>query len=181
MSTTSTDLTPDEIAFTNAFNNQRMVLAGFAKCSSKEELHIVRDGFYLGLASDLNLDEYDPVREAIVTNPSVAKAVKSEHAFQRTVEAARNSPNDHWNLLVKAVKDRASSVGSDIESIWMGLEMGRLEWLAAASAAHSIKVMLKTALENQWRSRKHKEEAIIWKAQARKSEGTHTLACVEHP
>jgi hypothetical protein len=142
-----TNLTPDEIAFTNAFNAQRMTLAGFAKCSSTEELHLVRDGFYIGLASDLLLDEYEPIRESVVTDSSVAEAVRSEHSFRRTVEAARKSKQ--WNNLIKAVKAMAASVGSDIDEIWMTLENGRLEWLAAASAAHGMKVMLKTALDNQ--------------------------------
>mmetsp|Transcript_27105 Transcript_27105/g.49318 ORF Transcript_27105/g.49318 Transcript_27105/m.49318 type:complete len:233 (-) Transcript_27105:106-804(-) len=142
-----TNLTPDEIAFTNAFNAQRITLAGFANCSSKEELHIVRDGFYLGLASDLRLEEYEPIREAVVTDSSVAEAVRSENSFRRTVEAARKSKQ--WNHLIKVVKAMAASVGSDLDEIWMTLEKGRLEWLAAASAAHGIKVMLKTALANQ--------------------------------
>jgi len=142
-----THLTKDEIFFTNAFNAQRMTLAGFARCSSREELHIVRDGFYLGLASDLQLDEYDPVREEVVTNESVAQAVKSSKAFQATVEAARKSPR--WDDLVKAVKAMATSVGSNLDDIWETLENGRLEWLAAASAGHGMKSMLKSALENQ--------------------------------
>ncbi len=146
--TTNIDLTPDEIAFTNAFNAQRMVLAGFAKCSSKEELHIVRDGFYLGLASDLRLPEYELVRETIVTDNSVAEAVRTENAFRRTVEAARKS-SEHWDGLVTAVKDKAALVGSDLDSIWMTLEKGRLEWLTAASAAHKIKTTLQGALDNQ--------------------------------
>lgn len=142
-----TNLTEDEVFFTNAFNAQRMTLAGFARCSSEEELHIIRDGFYLGLASDLQLDEYDPVREAVVTNESVAEAVKSSQSFQVTVEAARKSPR--WDDLVKGVKAMATSVGSNLEDIWATLEKGRLEWLAAASAGHEIKTMLKSALDNQ--------------------------------
>mmetsp|Transcript_25362 Transcript_25362/g.37931 ORF Transcript_25362/g.37931 Transcript_25362/m.37931 type:complete len:237 (-) Transcript_25362:277-987(-) len=141
-------LTPDEIAFTNAFNAQRMVLAGFAKCSSKEELHIVRDGFYLGIASHLHLAEYEPVRESIITDNSVAEAVRTENAFRKTVEAARKS-SKHWDDLVSAVKYKATLVGSDLDDIWMTLENGRLEWLAAASAAHKIKVTLQGALNNQ--------------------------------
>lgn len=136
-----------EILFTNAFNAQRMTLAGFARCASKEELHIVRDGFYIGLASDLQLEEYEPIRESIVTNSSVADVAGSEKAFQMTVEAARESPR--WDKLVHAVISTASSVGSDIEGIWMTLENGRLEWLHAVSAAHQIKTTLKRALDNQ--------------------------------
>lgn len=144
---TDSDLTPDEIAFTNAFNAQRMTLAGFAKCSSQEELSIVRDGFFLGLANDLRLAEYEPVRETIVTDNSVAEAAGSENSFRRTVEAARRSKQ--WDNLIKTLKAMAISVGSNLDDIWMTLEKGRLEWLAAASAAHRIKVTLKTALDNQ--------------------------------
>lgn len=142
-----TSLTPDEIFFANACNAQRPTLAGFARCSTREELHIVRDGFYLGLASDLNLDEYESVREAVVTNESVAEAAKSTKSFQTTVEAARKSP--HWDDLTKAVKAMAASVGANVEVLWETLEKGRLEWLAAASAVHGIKTMLKSALDNQ--------------------------------
>lgn len=142
----ATNLTQEEILFTNAFNAQRMTLAGFAECSSKEELHIVRDGFYLGLASDLRIPEYEPIREAVVTDESVAASCRTDKAFQATVEAARKST--HWDNLVNAVKSMATSVGSNLEEIWMTLENGRLEWLAAVSAAHQIKTMLKTALDN---------------------------------
>lgn len=142
------NLTPDEIAFTNAFNAHRMTLAGFAKCSSKEELHLIRDGFYIGLAKELRLDEYGPIHEAIVTDSSVAEATRTEHSFQKTVEAARKN-SKQWNNLIKSVNAMAASVGSDLNDIWMTLEHGRIEWLAAASSAHGIKVMLKTALDNQ--------------------------------
>jgi hypothetical protein len=47
--------------FVRAFNKQRTTLAGFSRCSSKEELDIVRDGFYLGLAKDLCPDAYKAV------------------------------------------------------------------------------------------------------------------------
>lgn len=151
------NMTPDEISFTNAFNVNRSVLAGFAKCSSREELHIVRDGFFIGMASELRLDEYEAVREAIVTDNSVAEAVRTENSFRRTVEVARKSNDgledgrnkNAWDNLLMAVKARATSVGSDLDEIWMTLENGRMEWLAAASAAHQIKTLLKDALENQ--------------------------------
>ena len=63
-----------EIEFTNAFNAQRGTLAGFAKCANESELHVVRDGFYLGLGSDLCSAEYDPVKRAIVEDFRVAAA-----------------------------------------------------------------------------------------------------------
>ena len=144
---TEQGLTQDEINFTNAFNAQRFVLAGFARCGSEEELHVVRDGFYLGLASDLNVEEYDKVREAIVTDPLVAEATRTENAFRRTVEAGRRS--EHWDNLIISVKAKARNVGSNIEEIWMTLEKGRMEWLAAASAAHNIKTTLRNALNEQ--------------------------------
>ncbi len=136
-----------EILFTNAFNAQRMTLAGFAHCTSKQELHIVRDGFYIGLASDLQLEEYESIQKFIITNNSVADAAGSDKSFQMTVEAARKCPK--WDEFVKAVISIASSVGSDIEGIWMTLENGRLEWLQAVSASHGIKTTLKRALDNQ--------------------------------
>ena len=47
--------------FVSAFNKQRTTLAGFSKCSNQDELDIVRDGFYLGLAKDLCPDAYKAV------------------------------------------------------------------------------------------------------------------------
>lgn len=48
-------------SFVQAFNKQRTTLAGFSKCSNKEELEVVRDGFYLGLAKELCPDAYKAV------------------------------------------------------------------------------------------------------------------------
>mmetsp|Transcript_14564 Transcript_14564/g.30978 ORF Transcript_14564/g.30978 Transcript_14564/m.30978 type:complete len:160 (+) Transcript_14564:88-567(+) len=48
-------------SFVRAFDKQRSTLAGFARCSNLEELHVVRDGFYLGMAKDLCPDEYKRV------------------------------------------------------------------------------------------------------------------------
>eukprot|EP00536_Pseudo-nitzschia_multiseries_P000523 jgi/Psemu1/282395/fgenesh1_pg.6_\ len=47
--------------FVAAFDKQRSTLAGFARCSNLQELHVVRDGFYLGMAKDLCPDEYKRV------------------------------------------------------------------------------------------------------------------------
>ena len=63
-----------EIEFTNVFNKQRVVLAGFAKCNTKEELHIVRDGFYLGMCRHLRLPLYNNVKETIIKDMKVAAA-----------------------------------------------------------------------------------------------------------
>ena len=60
--------------FTNAFNRQRPTLAGFASCNSIEELHYVRDAFYIGLAHDLCPQQYADVATSIVINPMVATA-----------------------------------------------------------------------------------------------------------
>jgi hypothetical protein len=37
-------MTPDQITFTNAFNTQRSMLAGFSMSQNLEELQDVRDG-----------------------------------------------------------------------------------------------------------------------------------------
>ena len=178
------ELTPDEIFFTNVFNAHRATLTGFAHCQSREELHIIRDGWLLALASDLCPAEYEPVRNRIVLDPKVAasgatagagangdnfedgnddKADSSKEstsdaaaaqannsdggALTRTVISARKSPA--WDNLTRAVKAKAYEVGSDLDAMWMSLENGRMQWLEAASAAHSVKVMLQTGLENQ--------------------------------
>jgi hypothetical protein len=143
--TTDASLTPDQIEFTNAFNNQRMTLAGFAKCGSKEELRIVRDGLYLGLANDLQLDEYNTVKNDIVVDSRVADTTGTGDGFSRMIETARES--DGWEDLVAAVDRKAKAVDSDIEGIWRTLETGRLVWLTAVSGAHSIKTVLKQGLE----------------------------------
>ena len=179
------ELTPDEIFFTNVFNAHRATLTGFAHCQSREELHIIRDGWLLALSSDLCPAEYEPVRNRIVLDPKVAaggapagaaaaggadkedggdnKADNSKEsttdataaqannsdggALTRTVISARKSPA--WDNLTRAVKAKAYEVGSDLDAIWMTLENGRTQWLEAASAAHSLKTMLQTGLENQ--------------------------------
>lgn len=140
-------LTSDQIEFTNAFNNQRITLAGFQSCSNREELHIVRDAFYLGLAKDLQLPEYEPVRKIIVIDEKVSETVGSSDGITQMITTARSCPDDGWLQLVKAVKDKAESVDSDIDGIWNTLESSRLTWLQAASLAHSIKVLLKKGLE----------------------------------
>mmetsp|Transcript_8207 Transcript_8207/g.22280 ORF Transcript_8207/g.22280 Transcript_8207/m.22280 type:complete len:248 (-) Transcript_8207:231-974(-) len=138
-------LSPEAIQFTNAFNAQRMTLAGFARCANQQELDVVRDGFYLGLARDLCPIEYDPVREQIVTDADVASSTKTKNAFETMIQSARKSPG--WEAMVRAVLTKAAFVGSDLENIWQTLEQGRLRWLKAASLAHGIKMVLKEALE----------------------------------
>ena len=72
-----------EIEFTNAFNKNRTVLAGFAKCMGREELHVVRDGFYLGMSKALGLKEYEPVKKAIVEDMKVAAAAGTTGPLRR--------------------------------------------------------------------------------------------------
>ena len=147
-------LTPDEIHYTNCFNAHRPTLARFAACRNKDELHLVRDGFYLGMSSELCPDEYEPVRRRVVLDPAVASAGEASAAssssavatdpFFATVASARKSPA--FEGMTRALMARAFEVGSDLESLWMGLETGRLEWLAAASSAHEIKTRLRAML-----------------------------------
>mmetsp|Transcript_4801 Transcript_4801/g.6942 ORF Transcript_4801/g.6942 Transcript_4801/m.6942 type:complete len:229 (+) Transcript_4801:102-788(+) len=139
------ELTPDQIEFTNAFNRQRMTLAGFSKCKNQEELDIVRDAFYLGMAHDLlPLEEYEPVSAQIVTDSAVADKIGTADSMTTMIQSARASPK--WDDLVQAVHRKASTVGSDLEDIWKSLEQGRLEWLKAVNGAHPIKELLKKAL-----------------------------------
>jgi hypothetical protein len=138
-------LSPEEIEFTNAFNANRLVIGGFATCANKEELDVVRDGWYFGLAADLCPDEYEPVRLHVLADESLWAADQIENSFQLNVESSRKSK--HWEQMVQALKEKAMTVGTDLESMWMGFETGRLEWLVAASGAHGIKVTLKDALE----------------------------------
>jgi len=140
-------LTGDEIEFTNAFNNQRKLLAGFATCKDAEELSVVRDGLYLGLGHDLCPNEYDPVQCDIVTSLSVAESTRQANGFANTITAARASTG--WEALVQAVLNKAQAVGSDLPGIWKTLETGRLEWLQAASGAHKLKMTLRNGLNQQ--------------------------------
>mmetsp|Transcript_11009 Transcript_11009/g.17032 ORF Transcript_11009/g.17032 Transcript_11009/m.17032 type:complete len:252 (+) Transcript_11009:67-822(+) len=135
----------DEIQFTNAFNNQRGALAAFATCSNEEELHIVRDGFLLGLACDLCPVESDAVKMAIVMDNKVAESTGTTRGFETMVKSARTSLG--WSAMTEAVKGKAKKVNSDLDDIWMTLEKGRLEWLGACTGAHNLKVTLKEALE----------------------------------
>jgi len=135
----------DEIHFTNAFNNQRGTLAAFATCSNEEELHIVRDGFLLGLACDLCPIESDAVKMAIVMDNKVAESTRTTQGFENMVKSARTSLG--WSTMIEALKGKAKKVNSDLDEIWMTLEKGRLEWLGACTGAHNLKVTLKGALE----------------------------------
>lgn len=138
------DLTPDQIEFTNAFNLQRTTLAGFAKCQNQEELDIVRDAFYLGLARDLLPMEYQRVSAKIVTASAVADTVGTSDSMTNMIQSARTSPG--WDDLIEAVHRKAAAVDSDLKGIWKTLEEGRLEWIKAVNGAHPIKELLKKTL-----------------------------------
>lgn len=138
-------MTPEQIAFTNSFNRQRSLLAGFSKCWSLEELHFVRDGLYLGLAADLLPEEYDVVHETVVTNPAVAATRDSTAGFATMIGVARSSLG--WDALVAAVLKLAEKVDCDLTTIWKTLEDGRMEWLKAINGAQNLKELLQEALK----------------------------------
>jgi hypothetical protein len=133
-------MTPDQIAFTNAFNNQRGLLAGFAKCWNRDELQLVRDGLYIGLASELLPVEYALVQETIVTNPSVATTRDSPAGFMTMIHVARTCPE--WQALVDRLLELADRVDCDLPGIWKTLEDGRMEWLTAINGAQTLKSLL---------------------------------------
>ena len=62
-------MTPQEISFTNAFNENRSTLALFAKCATKDELDVIRDAFFLGMASKVCPSEYEALRTSIIIDP----------------------------------------------------------------------------------------------------------------
>ena len=142
-------MTPQEVSFTNAFNVNRQTLALFSKCASKDELHIVRDSFFLGMASQLCPQEYGSLRESMITDPvsftSIASSLNTPKGLESMVTAARSS--DGWESLLAALHSIATEVNSDLDGIWSTLENGRLEWLGALNSAHPLKVILKDALK----------------------------------
>ena len=114
------------------------------RCASEAELHVVRDGFYLGLARTLGMREYKSVEKTIIEDERVGATAETEQGFQTMVEVARTA--DGWDRMIQRLLDFGESIGSDLPAIWGGLEQGRLQWLAALTAAHSLKSTLKTAL-----------------------------------
>eukprot|EP00977_Amphora_coffeiformis_P009079 scaffold2062_cov166-Amphora_coffeaeformis.AAC.7 len=139
------DMTPDQIAFTNAFNKQRGSLAGFARCWSREELDVVRDGLYLGLASDLLPTVYTNVQEVIVATPSVAATRGTSGGFTTMIHVARTSPD--WPALADQVLQLADKVDCDLTSIWNTLQNGRMEWIQAINGAQALKTLLQEMLQ----------------------------------
>mmetsp|Transcript_37810 Transcript_37810/g.80771 ORF Transcript_37810/g.80771 Transcript_37810/m.80771 type:complete len:237 (+) Transcript_37810:73-783(+) len=142
-------MTPQEISFTNAFNVNRPTLALFSKCASNDELHIVRDAFFLGMASQLCPEEYGSLRVSMITDPasftSIVKSLNTPRGLESMMTSARAS--DGWEGLLGALHAVALEVNSDLDDIWMTLEKGRLEWLGALNSSHPLKVILKDALK----------------------------------
>ncbi|KAL7526994.1 hypothetical protein ACHAXR_002466, partial [Thalassiosira sp. AJA248-18] len=130
-----------------------------SKCTSKDELHIVRDSFFLGMASKLCPQEYDAIRESMITDPasftSIASSLNTPKGLEAMVTAARAS--EEWERLLGALHEVATEVNSDLDAIWMTLENARLEWLGALNSAHPLKVILKDALKKD-ESRTEKDE-----------------------
>jgi hypothetical protein len=137
-------LTIAEAAFTDAFNQCRALLAGFAHCNSRDELRVVRDAFFLRMASHLCTDEYALVKGDIVASAAVAEAAGTGGSFEATVVAARAAAG--WGGLVRALMLLASSVDSDLVGIWGTLERGRIEWITAVNATHKLKTGLRARL-----------------------------------
>jgi len=78
------------------------------------------------------------------------------------ITAARAS--EYWQTLINALHLAADTVGSDLDSIWLTLERGRLEWLRSLNSAHPLKVILKDALKaDDKRTEKDEVDAkMIW-------------------
>mmetsp|Transcript_20375 Transcript_20375/g.40352 ORF Transcript_20375/g.40352 Transcript_20375/m.40352 type:complete len:230 (+) Transcript_20375:90-779(+) len=159
-------MTSQQQTFTNAFNQNRPTLALFSKCSTQDELHIVRDAFFLGMASLLCPQEYESLRMDIITDPtafiSIAGSVNTPKGLETMMTAARASSG--WERVLFALHTVSSAVGSDLDDIWMTLEKGRLEWLGALNSAHKLKVTLKEALEkDSERTEKDEVDAkMVW-------------------
>jgi hypothetical protein len=141
-------MTQEEIEFTNAFNATKPTLALFSKCKSKDELHIVRDAFFLGMASLLCPREYGTLRESMITDPTsltaIADSLNTARGLEVMITAARAS--DGWGALLAGLFAFTIRVNCDLDGIWSRLENGRLEWLRAINGAHPLKVVLKDVL-----------------------------------
>jgi len=133
------------IRFTNAFNSQRPTLAKFATASSLTELHLIRDTFFLNMASDLCQVESNEVKSFIVEKFRTSTEAGFAPGFAHTIMFATASPD--WGKMIAALNKLASDVGSDLNEIWMTLEKGRMEWLGALVSSHKIRVTLRKALE----------------------------------
>ena len=129
--------------FTAAFNENRVVLAEFARCNSARELHAVRDRFHLGMAKALC--------------PEEAKAAEAEIG---------KDGRGAWDKMVASLMSKARFVESDLVSIWDRLEKGRLEWIAAYTATCNIKSNLRAAIEAVDRHRSTRDDLkfalMVW-------------------
>jgi len=141
--------TQKEIDFTNSFNLNRATLALFSRCASKDDLHIIRDAFFLGMASQLCPEEYETLRVSMIIDPtsftSIANSINTGKGLEAMITAARAA--DEWEILLVALHNVANEVNSNLDAIWMTLEKGRLEWLGALNSSHPLKVFLKAALK----------------------------------
>eukprot|EP00927_Polykrikos_kofoidii_P039968 TRINITY_DN34255_c0_g1_i3.p1 TRINITY_DN34255_c0_g1~~TRINITY_DN34255_c0_g1_i3.p1 ORF type:complete len:449 (-),score=88.66 TRINITY_DN34255_c0_g1_i3:63-1322(-) len=96
-----------EDEFTDAFNRNRAILAGFSKCESAMDLACVRDGFHLGMAKALQLESYKAVQDHIVKDMRVAAAAAIDvDVFQTSVAVARQAPG--WKAMVAEVMKKAA-------------------------------------------------------------------------
>jgi hypothetical protein len=139
--TTLSSMAPDQTAFTDAVQHQRPTLsAGFSTYQSLEELHVVRDGVYLGFP------EYPVVqRNIMVSDAQVAERVGTSVGFASRIHVTPRQSHG-WHDWVDAVDAKAQAADSDPRGIWKTLGEGRLEWLQSISAAHTMKILLQKGL-----------------------------------
>ena len=104
-------------------------------------MHLIRDGLYLGLASELLPGVYASVQANIITNPSVAVTRDTPAGFTTMIHVARDC-GPEWQALVDAVLELAERVDCDLHTIWKTLEDGRMEWLEAINGAEPLKSIL---------------------------------------
>ena len=100
--TTTTSCTPNE--FIDAFNKQRTVLAGFAHCTTIEELHIVRDGFILGLAKDLCPDQYKSVLILILKKQFASQQKQEQEQEQNVIHIPPETSSSETKTIEKGIE-----------------------------------------------------------------------------
>jgi len=93
------------------------------------------------MGSDLCKVESTLVKSFIVEKFRSASSKNLAPNFTHTIAFAVASPG--WGAMIAVLNKKAAFVGSDLDTIWMGLETGRMEWLTALNNAHSMKTMLK--------------------------------------
>jgi hypothetical protein len=109
-----------------------------------------------------NLIASDEFRNLYSAFNSIANSINTPNALESMVTAARAS--EFWQVLIDALHTVANAVGSDLDSIFDTLETGRLEWLGACNSSHSLKVILKDALQkDDKRTEKDEVDAkMVW-------------------